>query len=44
MRMGDGSLGALVCVEVTGTRGAEKSVSALLGTGDGNFEGDGNLA
>ena len=42
-REGDGSNGALVCVEVTGTRGAPNLVPALIDAGDGNSEGDGNL-
>ena len=42
-RSGDGSCGALVCVEVTGTRSAPNFVPALIEPGDGSSAGDGNL-
>ena len=42
-RAGDGSGGALVCVEVTGTRSTPNPVPALTEPGDGSSAGDGNL-
>ena len=42
-REGDGSGGALVCVEVTGTRGTPNLVPALIEPGDGSSAGAGNL-
>lgn len=42
-RAGDGSNGALVCVEVTGTRSAPNLAPALIEPGDGSSAGDGNL-
>ena len=42
-RAGDGSEGALVCMEVTGTRCAPNPAPALTELGDGNISGDSNL-
>ena len=43
-RAGDGSDGALVCVEFTGTRSASNPVPALIEPGAGNSAVDGKLA